>query len=337
MYRFLLLYLISAVGTNLFGQTKPNFFPEEVESQVVGIRCFCEPGIKNKSRSKGLELRYLLRGNGNFTSDEVQFSRPYTSFERFEQFGIRLRVPIINRVDLKLLLGYKHESEVYNLDQIGPDFTESFEGINGKKLKSNAFNLLLVKSLNEVNYLAFRGSFAMNGDYKGWLEFDHRYTIYKGAIILGVKKSEDFEWGPGIAFSSSFRQNSLLPFLLFNKNFNDRWGVESIFPAFVNFRYNLNQNTILLFGGEYSSQSYRTTFSTSNAEQFDYSINHSEMIASIQLEKKLASWVWTNLKVGYQENFSTDFGSKTDVTPPFKAEPSNFFIFQVGLFLSPPD
>lgn len=337
MYRLLWILLITLFNTALFGQTKPAFFPEEVESQSVGIRCFCEPGVKNKSRSKGLELRYLLRGNGNFTSDDVQFSQPYTTFDRFDQLSLRLRIPLINRDDLKLLLGYKYESETYNLDQIGADFTQSFAGINGKKLKNNSFNFLLVKSLNESNYLAFRGSYGMNGDYKGWLNFNSRYAIYKGVVIFGIKKSDDFEWGPGLAFSSSFRQNSLLPFILFNKNFNDKWGVESIFPAFLNFRYNLNRNSILLIGGEYNSQSYRMSFSTPNADQYDYSINHSEMIASIQMEKKLASWVWMNLKVGYQENFSTDFGAKTDTTPPFKAEPSNFFIFQFGLFLSPPD
>ncbi|MFT5169210.1 MAG: hypothetical protein ACI8P3_004458, partial [Saprospiraceae bacterium] len=89
-------------------------------------------------------------------------------------------------------------------------------------------------------------------------------------------------------------------------------------------------------GFEYNSDSYRMKFEDEFQQSFDYAFNHSELISAVRLEHRFADWVWANLKVGYQTNFSSDFESKS-TEPSFFVEPTDGLYFHFGIFISPPD
>ncbi len=129
---------------------------------------------------------------------------------------------------------------------------------------------------------------------------------------------------------------NLLPFFVYNRTFNSRWGVEAALPGFVFSRLNINQNNILLAGIEYDSKSYRMNVEDASNGPLDYAMNHSEFLTSVELEHLFASWIWASVKAGYQMNFSSDFESKSLFTTDFKVEPTNAMFFRVSLFLSPP-
>lgn len=331
----ILLYALQAGA-----QAKPGFFPEDVTTQGGELRCHCKPGIENRSRSKGLELSYGYFGGGRFKPEDTLLSQPLTEFRNLSYLKLDLKAPVINKEAFKLLLSYSYFSEVYDFKRFGPDFSETFREINDGPLKSSSLGLIISKSLGEFHYVGFRAKISSNGNYPGLGRFfDGRLAIYKLYGIYAIKPSDDFEWGLGVAFSKSFRRNNLVPFLLFNRNFNDKWGIESVFPANVFMRYNLGAGDILLFGVEYDSQSYRIAVPSANvpAGILDYAVNHSEFFASARVEHQFARWIWGNFKAGYRFNFSTDFEAKTPGTIPFNVEQSNAFFFQLGFFLSPPD
>ncbi|MBK8501526.1 MAG: hypothetical protein IPL46_04565 [Saprospiraceae bacterium] len=169
------------------------------------------------------------------------------------------------------------------------------------------------------------------------MDFGGQYAIYKGLAFYGIKPNENLEWGFGLNLSTGFRRSTILPFFLYNRNFNDRWGLESALPAYIFGRLNLGRKSIMLLGAEYSSGSYRLGVNSSNKSLLDYALNHSEIIGSLRLEQQLSSWLWANVKVGYQLNFSTDFDSKAINTSSFQVEPADGFFFRIGAFISPPD
>ena len=72
------------------------------------------------------------------------------------------------------------------------------------------------------------------------------------------------------------------------------------------------------------------------AQPLDYAYNHSEILASVQMERQLSQWLWLNIKAGYQYNLSSDFESKSAESPEFRVEPSHAPFIRIGLFLSPP-
>ncbi len=339
MQRILLLIVFLIVQIGLLAQTKPNFFPEDINlnTDEVELRCFCEPGVRYKSRTKGLEITYGALTNSEFQPEEPTIlTRPYSSFQNQQQFKFDLKFPLLNKESIKIFLGYRYFSEFYQFDEIGIDFTETFTALDRSNLKSNSLMGIIVKPINESQYLVGRFSYSSNGNYEGWMNWDEKYTIYSGLAAFTVKPTDFFEWGVGLNVSKSFRRTSLIPFLIYNRTFNERWGMEAIFPGFVFGRYNINPYNILLFGVEYESRSYRLGVPNRSVQDFDYAINRSSFQSSIRLEHRFAPWVWANFKFGYQLNFSTDFESKNVLAPSFLVEPTNSLFLNVGIFLSPP-
>lgn len=302
----------------------------------IGARCYCKPGIRNKSRSRGVNLSYRLLGEGTYGENDNPFSAPpFSTFHSLQQLQFKIKTPIINKDNLKLLAGYKYEMEHFNFKQIGIDFSDVFEGLANDKLKSNSLSLLLSRPFTETKYFALRFRYSSNGDYKQFMSFKNKYSIYKLLGFYAIKPNEDLEWGFGLNISKSFRRTNFLPFFVYNKNFNQRWGIESVFPGFVFGRYNINPRNIFLFGAEYNSQSYRIDFDNSNEDPLAFDYNHSELVTSIKLEHRFFPWFWGSIKTGYQIHFSNEFESKNDFSESFRAEPSDAFFFRIGLFVSP--
>ncbi len=335
-YTFFLFIVFASAS--LSAQLRPDLFPEDIGTpggQIV--QCYCKPGVRNKSRSKGLQITYSTIGDGTFKDEESGVEPPYSKYSNWSKFKYDLKVPVFNKQKLKVLVGYKFAGERLSFDQIGHDFPETFRQLGKRTLKSSNLTAIATKPLNERQYLAFRIRYTANGTYGGIINFDRRYAIYKAMAVFGVKRNEDFEWGVGISFSKSFRRTNYLPFVVFNRTFLNNWGIEAAFPGYVYGRYNYSAKTIFLAGAEYASSSYRLDVPLDDGTSLDYALNHSELLFLLRWEQQIVPWVWSNLRVGYQMNFSTDFERKAVNTPGFMVDPTNSLFFEIGVFVSPPD
>ncbi len=333
------LPVLMLCACTLFSQSRPEYFPDDVDANisVAEIRCFCKPGVRNKSRSKGLELSYNLVGRGSYKPESHSSSGPLSKYTNLQSFRFSLKAPILNKPGIKLLAGYRYVTESFAFSQYGPDFRETFEAMDSRRFNSHSLDVLFTKSFDEKKYFSLRIRNSCNGNYSGVVLFNDRYNIYKALALFGVKRDEDKEWGFGVNFSTGFRRRtSILPFILYNRNFNPKWAIESALPAFVFVRHNLAGSTLLLGGIEYNGQSYRLDVDQNTPAPLDYAFNHSEILASVQLEQQVSGWIWVNLKVGYQYNLSSDFESKNLNSEAFKVEPTNAPFLRIGLFLSPP-
>lgn len=320
-----------------FAQLKPDFLPEDIGTPGGGIvRCFCKPGVRNKSRSKGLEVAYITRGKGELEDQGGSVSKPFTEFNNWTKFELDLKAPVINKEGFKFLLGYKFTSEGFDMKSYGNDFRSALRHLGNTNLKSSNLSAIVTKPLNEKHYLAFRFRYTANGDYSGALNFDQRFAIYKAMGVWGIKKDDDFEWGIGLNLSKSFRRTNILPFLVYNRTFFNNWGLEAAFPGYAYARYNLSPNTIFLMGAEYASDSYRANIILPDDAILDYAYNHSELLFLARCEQKIAPWVWANFRFGYQMNFSSDFEAKNFETTAFKIDPTDTPFFEIGIFISPP-
>ena len=72
---FLILFLICSESfqANLFSQIKPEILPEDFVRNETNITCYCKPGVRNNSRSKGLAISYGFLGSGTFEEEGTQF------------------------------------------------------------------------------------------------------------------------------------------------------------------------------------------------------------------------------------------------------------------------
>ncbi|MEZ5043121.1 MAG: DUF6268 family outer membrane beta-barrel protein [Saprospiraceae bacterium] len=336
MKYYLLICLCLFSEWALIAQTKPNFFPEDIPSTGVEQVCFCKPGVSNKSKSRGLEISYTWLGKSSFISEEDEVTK-LSTFNTLQNVSFSVKIPIIYKPGFALILGYKYASDYYNFEDVGTEYAATFQEMEEKPLKRNAFDIIMTKSLDEKRYLAGRLGYSANGNYTDWLHFDQQYSIFKFLGLYAIKPNENFEWGFGISGSKSFRRTSFIPFIVYNKTFNNKWGIESIFPGYINGRYNINPANILLFGSEYDSKSYRLNTNRPTSDNLDYALNHSGIVFSAQLDHQFSPWVWANIKVGYRFNLDSEFMAKNPNTFSFDADVSDAPFLQIGLFVTPPE
>ena len=308
---------------------------------------FCTPGILNKSRSRGVDIAFNFLNGGAMRSESGGPGESAGQLNSLQSIILKVKVPLVNRPNFKLLLGYSFMPERYyfssipndyNLALAGPSFSDVFNDLDSRQLKHNSFNLYAMKPLDERHYLSFRFSAAFNGDYQGWNRFDQRYAIYSATAAYSIKKSEDYEYGFGVALRHSFRRSLALPFFIYNRNFNAKWGLETVFPAYVNGRYNFNPKTILMFGYQYNSASYSVDIHGTMSEQpHVYHLSHREVLVGASIERQVVPWVWVNLKAGIQLNLPTQFEATLDGDTSYSVMPAHTPYLRAGIFISPPD
>lgn len=330
-------FLFLAFPIFLCAQETPITFPEDVGPNTVGIRYYCKPGVKGKSKSRGVEISYKYTGPAKIVgkNDEVEASTG--KIKNHQAVTIKVKAPLINKPGFKLLIGYNHQPEVFHFNQYGSDFSNQFSHVSGQRLKNNALSLTSVKSF-KTSYLTAKFNVASNGDYNNFMNFNKRYLAYNLILAYGIKKNSDLEYGFGIAATSSFNRKRVLPFFIYNRSFNKKWGIESVLPVRVMGRYNLDNKTIFLGGAQYNSKN----FSITTPDPVDnvgniYHLNHAEINTFLRVERNLSPWMWISAEAGYQYNLGSDFQSASDpMAPSFNVNAENNMFFKIGFFITPP-
>lgn len=331
------ILVVVSIGFNhpLMAQTPPVFVPPDFDFEAEDAGCICSPGVINKSPGKGLLVEYKLTSGGNFTPDEVAAGISPSRVQSLSRLRLRLKIPIIIKPKTKFLIGFDHFQEEYNLNFIQPVFAEPLNLIDGTTLKTGRATLYLLQSISETNYLGLHARVAYSGNYSGVFDLDSYYRQIRISAIWGVKKREDLEWGIGLNYSENFNRKIVLPFFLYNRTYNERWGLEAAFPVSILMRYNFNPRSLLLFGPEFSSATYALR-GDSNLPEDDYYFRHMELQFGAKFERQLRPWVWANIHGGLQINFDSRYEKVLDADDLFEPDLITGVFLKFGLFLSPP-
>lgn len=319
-------------------QAQGNLLPLE-SSTLPSESAFCKPGVLNSSRSRGAEFTY------GFTSPfslqvPISVADAATSgqVEFVESYRAKIKIPLIIKKDFKVLFGYEYNSETFHFGETAGFHSATFNSLDGKALRSNRYSLYATKSFNDRFYSLIRLRAAYNGDYDQGMTINDRYGIYSVVGGVGFKESDKKEWGLGVSYSYSKFRTRLIPFLVYNQTFNDKWGVEAILPLQAFARYNVSKKTLLFAGVEYNSIFYNADLENAFSNEIEsYFVRHSGLRSSVSVEQKIIPWLWLHAKAGYQTSFSTDFQNQYNPTASFDAGTGNTWFFRIGLFLSPPD
>lgn len=332
----LLSFCFFVINFSLSAQAPPIFIPDDFDYEAEDAGCICTPGVINKSPGKGLLIEYKLTSGGNFTPDEVATGISPSNVNNLERLRLRLKVPIILKPKVKFLLGFDHFRENYNFNFIQPAFAEQLYLLSNTTLKTSRITGYFLQSLGETNYLGVQIRGAFSGNYNGIVNTDPYYRQFRVSTILGFKKREDVEWGIGLVYSDNFSRKRVLPFLLYNRTYNERWGLESAFPISVLMRYNFSSKSLLLFGPELSSSSYALRGEQQLPEE-DYFFRHTELHLGAKYEWQISPWIWANIHGGLQVNFDSRYERALDLDDLFEPDLNTGAFLKIGLFLSPPN
>lgn len=333
---FLLSICFFLLNNTLAAQTPPIFLPDDFDYEAEDAGCVCSPGVINKSPGKGLLIEYKLTSGGSFTPDEVAVGIRPSKVNNLGRLRLRLKIPVIIKPSVKFLIGLDHFREQYHFNFIQPAFAEQLNLLANTTLKTSRITSYFLQSLGENNYLGLQVRGAFSGNYDGIIDTDAYFKQIRASVIWGVKKREDLEWGIGLVYSDNFTRKRVLPFFLYNRTYNERWGLEAAFPVSVLMRYNFTPTSLLLFGPELSSAAYALRGEQTLATD-DYYFRHTELQFGAKYERQLSSWVWANIHGGLQVNFDSRYEKVLNLDELFEPDLITGAFLKIGLFLSPPD
>ena len=318
-------------------------FAQDLVLSPIG-ETFCKPGVVGKSPSKGLVFDYTVLPNIKVYpfKNGIQDLNPQNLSSN--RLSFKLKAPIIYKKSFTMLVGFAHYRESYEVSRLANGDETILNSINERSLKSSRLSLYMIKPVNNKIYMAFKADASFNGDYKGLISFNSRYVKYNVALILGVKPRPDIEWGAGLLFRSSFVRSSVpvLPFGIYNRTFNEKWGIETVLPVSIKGRYRINTKSLLLFGPEYESRTYSLDNINSGTPHSNFSeffMKRSELKFAVSYQRQLTNWIWLNAQTGYSHNFNTRFTEidfKGTILPEVMVAPADGVFFKVGIFVSPP-
>ncbi len=296
----------------------------------------CQPGVVNKSPSKGASFSYALNPDYKMLSPNAE--KP-TEVRRNERFETRLKIPLVSSPKLKVMLGLEHTLERYHFLDIDPDNYPLFKHLNETDLKNTGISASFFRPINHKYYASMRLSANWQGDYSAFATTDSRYAVYRLTGVFGVKKRDNLEYGAGILLNKGYRGNSIVPFGFYNQTFNDHWGVEAVLPSSLKLRYNFSESRLAMFGTEFNSQNYAlnvkvpTTVNMTKDELYHFRRASFDVVGIFY--QRLSGWTWLQVKAGYA------FDNKSDARDlprrlTHDLKPSGSAIGVISFFISPP-
>ena len=317
---------------------------EQGDVEVLPGDCpvYCKPGVRNRSQSRGVVVRYETQLGFGWNGDGV-VAGGERRVTHLEQFTFKFKVPLVNRPELKVLLGYEWDTEKYFFDDpfAGTGETQTiFQLLDERRLKANKLSAYATKSFNDRFYGSARVRMGLNGDYDGLISFNEAYRVYSAALAFGKKVSDNEEWAVGATLSSNKARTIAVPFFVYNKTFNDRWGIQTALPgqAFVRLNTGVDRKNAFLAGATFDSRYY--AINTDDRRRFDqlgeFYLRNNGIRIQAQYEQNLMPWIWAFAQGGYYIPVNTRFNPAEDIDVDLDTSVGGRPFFRVGVFLAPP-
>lgn len=306
---------------------------------VAGVKRYTTQKVLNQTPNRIVSIGYEY--HGAFDMPNVPLSplgsgdvtRP---IKHISGLRAQVNIPVISTTKIIWQLGASYWRSNYSFDK-SRGISDFSSKLSTYGMHTAGLNTTIFKPLNEKNFLILQASADVNGVFENLKEVNNRAVTYSGAAIYGWKKSEKNMFGIGVSRTYRAGQALAVPIILWNKTFNDDWGMELLLPARGHLRYNFSTSNILQLGYELEGNQYWMRTPSPNGEVY---IQRGELKPRLMWDKRLFGFVWLNVQGGLRYNWRYDVMNKYDAQKNdqlfFSSKLTNPFFFNISLnFVSP--
>lgn len=276
-------------------------FSQEQQNEEL----WASPSVEGMNLGKGIVIGYTRFSPYDISSDSQVpelIEDADGNIDRIRNLTFKLRLPVLMKEKTQGVIGFEYttsEFEFENPEQLEYKF---YDQLHHKDLRSRSIKLYLNHSYNQENFLFARGSIELNGDIPDdWIK-TLRYTLSAG---YGWKLTPRKAWGLGFYFSYDFGSPTILPGVLYNVTWNEKWGLEALFPGMVMLRYRPTSKSIFYLGYEVAGASFNVDLGPALYEKFDHiQLRRSEVMPMLRFEREIYDFIWFSLEAGYRINLS---------------------------------
>jgi hypothetical protein len=306
-FLFLLFLSISAFTKVVVAQdTTDNSSDEPLESidlaqfgDAANAKVFCTQKVINQTPTRLVSLGY--EGNTSFKNN---------STDKINNMGglrAGLQYLAISTNKIILTVGANYWGAKVNSNAIST--LAGNNQIYNNRMDLLGLNALLFKPIDRKHFIiAQLNSDASTIGKSNNFAFNSKGVTLYGSAIYGWKKNDYRMSGLGISRTYRLGRPLFVPIFLYNKTFNQYWGVEMLLPARAHVRYNFSTTNMLLAGLELEGQQYYLQPTT--AAQPDWWLQRGEIKPRLAWEKKLFGFIWLGTQAGYRLGYRNNVVNK---------------------------
>lgn len=267
---------------------------------------YATPGVRGMGKPRGVVISYERLPNFDIESesDDPRIGDGEGRINRHNKFSVRALAPLVNKPQTKLILGFDYQLEEFNFEGLNESSYDLYRYLEDKNLKSIGLQLAYLHSLDERNFYLIRVKGELNGDYT---RDDINVSDYLKATVdlaYGWKKTPDYAIGVGVQWGYTFGRQRVYPGILYNRTFNPKWGVESIFPANARLRYNANEKTLFYAGYRLEGASYDIFADETALRQFgEIELRRTDIKGLLRVEREIYDFIWFAVEGGFRQYY----------------------------------
>lgn len=305
---------------------------------------FTIPTIIGLPRSKGVEIYQERVPSYDLASGYAGTDSSFTnSVRRTKSWMAKLRVPVVNKDHFKMVVGLKYYQQEFAFDNPGSLDNSFHRSLQDKPIRSAGLSAYVIKSFIGNKYLAFRGTFRLNGDFEEGNVVSHQKT--SAQVLYGIKHHWYKTWGFGLSYSNTFGRSSIYPVFFYRHKFRQKWAFETLLPISARLMYQPNEKNVFYFDNKLEGDNYNLNFDTgSNLPLY---LEKADFKTFITYEREIYDFIWLGISGGYRININFDvsdsdayfqrafpIGNTNNLT--ISNSLGNALFFRFGLFLVPP-
>ena len=324
-----------------FSQTDSTEVLEDYSNygEPEGVKRYATQKVLNQTPQKIISFGYEY--NGEFHMPGIRISESLSTFEdrhvnQVNAFKAQLNIPVVATNKIIWQLGANYWGSQFQIEN--PGSNAFAKQLNQSSLISAGLNTTIFKPLNETNFLIFQASADVNGLFNEQAKMTSNALTLSATGIYGWKKSEKNMIGAGIARTYRAGRLIYVPVLLWNKTFNDTWGMELLLPAKGFIRYNINTSNMIQAGFELEGNQFSMPIPGTQRDLFY--IQRGEFKPRIMWDKKITGFLWFSAQVGLRYNYRFDvmnkYDGKEDADRYFTSKLGNPLYFNFSLNLVSP-
>ena len=361
-FRRLLLPLLTLAAPLAYAQDTPSVYPPAAPSALDSatqapdlhdVKAFANPSVLGMGPSKGLIVRYERMPNFgvNSTAQVVGLGDYRSEASKNARLSLKAYIPAWNRPHLKVIVGLSYEREEFKFRNPATGY-QLYDNIEDKGLKSTAAQLAIIRPVEETHWYLVRVKGELAGDYQSSDDLRTKdYLRVSAEAFYGWKRSPRFSWGVGFQYGYTFGRLSFYPAIIYNRTFNNRWGVEALFPARVTLRYNASPSSIFYTGYSVDGLSYITHLrqplvrrgpdgqpDPAKIALRTLELREIEVKFRLRWERELTGFLWLGAEAGYRYNYAFDAFDRTnaDREKIIRTKLAGAPYASLELFLTPP-
>jgi len=270
-------------------------------------KAYCNPSVIGLPRAKAVVIKYEIQPaytvksigkSGNYGDSEGKINRN-------RRFDFRLRFPIVHKPSLTIAAGikYTHEEFRFSDDNAQPMNYSFYQDLEDRPLKSAGIHFYVIKPTRNKKYFILRTSVDLNGDYGSDNFAKKEFLKFSITPLIGWKQNENLSYAVGLTYGYTFGVPLVIPVFSYNKNFNCNFGIESVLPISLKFRYTKNEKNFWYAGAELGGASYRLDNEGTLFNNYKkLHLFRSELRYTLNYEREIHDWLWFGIEAGYRQN-----------------------------------